>query len=160
MEKKKHQQKNKSESDLEAWRRIYYNTAGDNKVNTCKLAFSRPARRRCQKQTHSSSQVLGVNITFERPAVVTLSDEIMSGGRGRRGSIQFSLLKVFVMQIGGGANIVVFDLKCATHVTRAGGFNLPLLALMRTIQHEWLNLKKANAVYGITWLARIKWLFR
>lgn len=103
------------------------------------ISISRNARRRCQVHMSGSSHVQGVNINFERHSVrfacisfarrgYALSRNCVRG-RGRRGSLQFSLLKLFVMQIGSAHNILPFDSKRAAHMTRAGCSHPPSLTL-------------------------------
>lgn len=110
------------------------------------ISISRNTRRRCQVHTSGSSHVQGVNINFERHSVrfacisfarrgYALSRNRVRG-RGRRGSLQFSLLKLFVMQIGSAHYILPFDSKCAAHVTRAGCCHPPPLTLKKNMMRS------------------------
>lgn len=102
--------------------------------------------------TSGSSHVQGVNINFERHSVrfacisfarrgYALSRNRVRG-RGRRGSLQFSLLKLFVMQIGSAHNILPFDSKCAAHMTRAGCSHPPSLRLKKKKNHDEARKKR------------------
>lgn len=82
------------------------------------ISIFRNARPKCQVHASGSSHDQGVNIDFERHSVRSACISFaVSGRRGRRGSLQFSLLKLFVMQIGSAHNILPFDSRFAVHVT-------------------------------------------